>query len=259
MSTIGKKLVKQQYVLHISPQYGELRPTSGWDRLTSLGYPSKFQLVSRLSSVTARHLVVGVSQTLRRWTEGATYIRQGDHHVGLCPKFIVLLGCAVSVKFFCRTVVMLHPKHISKSFFLSSSFILAMWSPPVHILDRYWPNCSSECFCDEVLGHSIMKMEMYVPFVILKCRKTDVCIVEQVKSEKIWRLCVQNGCVRAAAARRWLCTTDRDAVTFLHTQRQPLHSGRDNRSTAAQEETPQSYTVHTTILLLSILTAGYCF
>jgi len=26
--------------------------------------------------------VVGVSQTLRRSTEGATYIRQGGHHVG---------------------------------------------------------------------------------------------------------------------------------------------------------------------------------
>jgi len=35
VSTIGKKLVKQQYVLHISSQYGELRPTNGWDRLTN--------------------------------------------------------------------------------------------------------------------------------------------------------------------------------------------------------------------------------
>jgi len=35
-------------------------------------------LATRLLS----HLVVGVSQTLRRWTEGATYIRQGGHHVG---------------------------------------------------------------------------------------------------------------------------------------------------------------------------------
>ena len=52
VSTIGKKLVKQQYVLHMSSQYGELRPTSGWDRLTSLGQPCKFQLVSRLGSVT---------------------------------------------------------------------------------------------------------------------------------------------------------------------------------------------------------------
>ena len=30
---------------------------------------------------------VGVSQTLRRGTEGATYIRQGDHHVGHWPTF----------------------------------------------------------------------------------------------------------------------------------------------------------------------------
>ena len=37
------------------PQYGELRPTSGWDRFGSLGHPCKFQRVSRLGSVTARH------------------------------------------------------------------------------------------------------------------------------------------------------------------------------------------------------------
>jgi len=39
--------------------------------------------VSRLHPWLLRGtLVVGVSQTLRRWTEGATYIRQGGHHVG---------------------------------------------------------------------------------------------------------------------------------------------------------------------------------
>ena len=41
--------------IHVSSQYGELRPTSGWDLLASLGHPCKFQRVSRLSSVTARH------------------------------------------------------------------------------------------------------------------------------------------------------------------------------------------------------------
>jgi len=87
LSTIGKKLTKQQYVLQVASQYGELRPTSGWDRSGILGHPWKFQLVSRLGSVTARHVVVGVSQTLRRWTEGATYIRQGGHHVGHRPTF----------------------------------------------------------------------------------------------------------------------------------------------------------------------------
>ena len=53
ISTIGKKLVKQQYVLHTSPEYGELRPINSWDLLVSLGHPSKFQWVSRLCFVTA--------------------------------------------------------------------------------------------------------------------------------------------------------------------------------------------------------------
>jgi len=48
-----KKNVKQQYVLHMSPQYGELRPINSWDLLASLGHPSKFQRVSRLAFVTA--------------------------------------------------------------------------------------------------------------------------------------------------------------------------------------------------------------
>jgi len=51
VSTI-RKLVKQQYLPHISLQYAELRPTSGWDLLESLGHRSKFQRVSRLGSVT---------------------------------------------------------------------------------------------------------------------------------------------------------------------------------------------------------------
>jgi len=55
ISTIGKKIAKQQYLLHMFPQYGELWPTSGWDRSGSLRHPSKFERVSRLGSVTARH------------------------------------------------------------------------------------------------------------------------------------------------------------------------------------------------------------
>jgi len=40
VSTVGKKFVKQQYLSHMVLQYGELRPTSGWDRFVSLGHPS---------------------------------------------------------------------------------------------------------------------------------------------------------------------------------------------------------------------------
>jgi len=37
VSTIGKKSVKQQYLPHMSSQYGKLRPTSGWDLFVRLG------------------------------------------------------------------------------------------------------------------------------------------------------------------------------------------------------------------------------
>jgi len=47
-----KKSIKQQYLLHMAPQYGERRP-NGWDRFGSMGHPSKFQRVSRLGFVTA--------------------------------------------------------------------------------------------------------------------------------------------------------------------------------------------------------------
>jgi len=88
ISTIGKKFVKQQYILQISPRYGELRPTSGWDRFGSLGHPYEFQRVHVLAALLHGTPAVGVSQTLRRWTECATYIRQGDHHVGHWPTFL---------------------------------------------------------------------------------------------------------------------------------------------------------------------------
>jgi len=59
-----KKIAKQQYLLHMFSQYGELRPTSGWDRLASLGHTSKFQQVSRLGLVTAPTSLNEVNQTL---------------------------------------------------------------------------------------------------------------------------------------------------------------------------------------------------
>jgi len=48
-----KKIAKQQYLLQMSSQYGELRLSNGWDLLASLGHPSKFQQVSRLGFLTA--------------------------------------------------------------------------------------------------------------------------------------------------------------------------------------------------------------
>jgi len=59
-----KKLVKQQYLLHMPSQYGELRSTNGRDRLAGLGHPSIFQWGSRLGSLLQRRRLTEVNQTL---------------------------------------------------------------------------------------------------------------------------------------------------------------------------------------------------
>ena len=59
VSAFGKKLVKQQYVLHMYPQYCELRPINCWDLLASLGHPSKFRWVSHLAFVSAATSLTG--------------------------------------------------------------------------------------------------------------------------------------------------------------------------------------------------------
>jgi len=51
------------------------------------GTPLNFNGFRVLAALLHGTLVVGVSQTLRRLTEGAIYIRQGGHHVGHWPTF----------------------------------------------------------------------------------------------------------------------------------------------------------------------------
>jgi len=51
VSTVGK-IVKSNISSTCPHSYGELRHTNGWDRLSSLWHPSKFQRVSLLGFVT---------------------------------------------------------------------------------------------------------------------------------------------------------------------------------------------------------------
>jgi len=51
------------------------------------GTPANFNGFRVLAALLHGTLVVDISQTLRRWTEGATYIWQGGHHVGHWPTF----------------------------------------------------------------------------------------------------------------------------------------------------------------------------
>jgi len=55
VSTVGKKLVKQQYPPHMFLQYGELRPTSGSDHFVSLGQPANFNGFRVLAAILHSH------------------------------------------------------------------------------------------------------------------------------------------------------------------------------------------------------------
>jgi len=87
-----KNLLNSNISLTCPHNMVNLGVTNGWDPLTSLGHPSKFQLVLRMAALLHGTPVVGVSQTLRHWTEGATYIRQGGHHIGQWLTFLVLVA-----------------------------------------------------------------------------------------------------------------------------------------------------------------------
>jgi len=69
----------------MSAQYGELRPTNGWDLFTSLGHSSKFQGVLRFAFITAATSLTGGQPNFARYLAvscvGTLYI----HFCGLLP------------------------------------------------------------------------------------------------------------------------------------------------------------------------------
>jgi len=54
------------------------------------GTPANFNGFRVLAALLHGTLLVRVSETLRRCTEGATYIRQGGHHVGHWPTLVLV-------------------------------------------------------------------------------------------------------------------------------------------------------------------------
>jgi len=88
--TIGKNLLStntSSTCPHNMTNFGPLTAEIGWP---VWGIPANFNGFRILTALLHGTPVVGVSQTLRRRTEGATYIRQGDHHVGHWPTFLVV-------------------------------------------------------------------------------------------------------------------------------------------------------------------------
>ena len=70
VSTIGKKLWSSNISSTCPHNMVKIRPTSGWDRFVSLGHPCKFQRVSRLARVTARHSSSRRQPNFGAWRRG---------------------------------------------------------------------------------------------------------------------------------------------------------------------------------------------
>ena len=88
VSTIRKKLLSSNIsstcfhnMVNFSPLAAEISPVV-WDT------PANFNGFRVLAALLHGTPVLGISQTLRRWTQGATYIWQGGHHVGHWPTFL---------------------------------------------------------------------------------------------------------------------------------------------------------------------------
>ena len=97
ISTIGKKLVKQQYLLHMFSQYGELRSIIGWERFTSLGHPSKFQPFSRFGRVTAATSLNGRQSNFARCLVVSWAVTLYIHFGGLLPPNGILPGAKLTL------------------------------------------------------------------------------------------------------------------------------------------------------------------
>ena len=82
-----KKIFKQQYLLQMSHNMVDFGLLAAEIDPVVWGTPANFNGFRVLAALLHGTLVVGVSQTLRHWTEDATYIRQGGHHIGHWPTF----------------------------------------------------------------------------------------------------------------------------------------------------------------------------
>ena len=100
--SIGRKLVKQQYLLHMSSQYDELRPINIWNRLASLvhGTPIYFNGFVTLGFVTAptslSRAQPNFAQCLAVSWGGTLYIY--IHFWGLLPHKGILPGAKFTLR-----------------------------------------------------------------------------------------------------------------------------------------------------------------
>ena len=86
VSTIGKKLVKQQYLLHMPSQYGEIGPLTAETGWRFWGTPANFNGVRVLASLLQRRRSTEVNQTLHDvWPSAVQLVYYIYIFGGSCP------------------------------------------------------------------------------------------------------------------------------------------------------------------------------
>ena len=172
----SEKKFKQQCLLHMFSHYGELRPTSGWDRFVSLGHPSKFQRVSRFGFVTAATSLNGSQPNFARclaisWA-GTLYI----HFRGFLPRNGIL-PCATfalrpSLALF-GSVTARHSSSVRQPNFAAMNrgrHLYSAWRPSrwslAHILVQ-WSVCLLHLFILSTFTASVenLKLSLFVIWV----------------------------------------------------------------------------------------------
>ena len=96
VSTMGKNLLGSNMSSRCPHNMVILGLLAAQIGLPVWGTPANFNGFRVLAALLHDSQVLSVSQTLRRWTEGATYVRQGDHHVGHWPTFQLCINYSVS-------------------------------------------------------------------------------------------------------------------------------------------------------------------
>jgi len=87
VSTIGKNLLSSNMSSRCAHNMVNVGPLTAEIGSGVWSTPGNFNGFRFLAALLHGCQVVSVRQTLRRWTEGATYLRHGDHHVGHWPTF----------------------------------------------------------------------------------------------------------------------------------------------------------------------------
>jgi len=91
ISTIGRNLLSSNISSRCSHNVMNFGPLAAEIGRVVWGTPANFSGF-RVLAAFLHGAPVGVSQTLWRWTEGATSIRQGGHHIGHWPTFYFIIA-----------------------------------------------------------------------------------------------------------------------------------------------------------------------